>query len=190
MKDIRNLLIVILCVILWLRDCNSGAGGEVETTTTRDTTTIVKVVRDTSYFDSTRIHEVRVPVKVPVYDTIRGTKHYSNPYRDSLITGTIETTLKNNSIIYQNLLYKPLFPKEIRVDSIITNTITVTTTTIKKQMKLQAGVTLLGNNTYLRVIPNLGLKLKSDHSILLGYNPLDRSGQVTLLWPISFKKNK
>lgn len=187
MKNIKNIIIAVLAILLWLRGCDSGEG-EAEKTTVVDSVVVHITHVDTVEFEKVVPRFVDVAVYTPVYDTLGKTWIYNNPVEDSLISGNIRTTIQDCSMLGQSLTYTPKFPKYIiRTDSVL-STKTITTTLEERKINMLAGVTLTGNNTYFDISPTLGLKLKNGDQVSVGYGLLNKTIQLSLQRRIKFKR--
>lgn len=191
MKDVRNYIILVLAILFYFKGCDSCNAPNEDKVTKSDTSAWhvadTKTHIDTIPFHDTVTHHVSIPVVIPIYDTIKGTFKYANPYNDSLISGTIETTIKDSKILEQNLLYKPKFPKYInRTDSVWLER-TITNTIIERKANLTAGILLTGSKTSFGFSPMAGIKFKNGKAIQLGYDLINRNYQLSLSLPIKLK---
>lgn len=187
MKDIRNIIIVLLMIIIGcLATCKSSRDKVIP-----DTVTITKI--DTVYLDTTIIKEIPVPTPKIVYRDKPDTEApvgtpdslvynlYQQDITDSLITGNI-TSVVDGTLKKVTLKYTPNFPKYINKETTITKTETIE----KKVDKTSLALGLMLPITSDEFSPKILLSLSHKRFIYqVGYNPLNKfpeAGVSYKLW--------
>lgn len=156
---------------------------DVKTVTKTDSTTVVE--RDTIHSrDTVRvIGDIEIPPPDTVYrekeDDELLTRTYNTTISDSLISGSIETTVRGY-LVDQNFQYTPEYPLQIRVN---TNTVVnrTVTRTIQPKGYPTVGLTPVTDLETLRGIEvNGGWTLQNGNSIEYEYNPVMKTHGLEL----------
>lgn len=188
-----HILIVVMGVIIALMlYCSPNSPIEVEPTIERIVirdTTYVQGTPDTIYFHDTTTRYVKIPIYVPVYDSIEKVNNYTTKYEDSLIKGRIFSKV-DGSLIEQNLEYTPKFPKYIhRVDTLsifVKDSITITQPE-KKKISLYAGMQLGSNGNNLLLAPYISLGDRRNNLFSFGYDFVNKNYIVGYQRKLKFK---
>lgn len=147
----------------------------------------IKVHIDTIpfYYPVPKIIEVKIDTPEITRRNDSLLRTYNNPYEDSLIKGVIKTINHESGVmLFQNLSYKPKFPKYIKKDSIVT--IEREVTNPKAYLYLGVG-TFVGLN-HFDVVPQIGFKFKNDMYISGGYGLRYNTININIYKPIKFKR--
>lgn len=192
----KTTLIVVLVVILALiHFCgkkpvdkkNPCEGVFVEERIEIDT--IRKTYIDTiSFYDSILVpFYVEVDVEVPFYDTIRNLNTYENIFEDSLLTGTIFSTV-DGVLVNQKFNYTPKFPKYIlKTDSIII-TNDITNTVIINKRRFYVGMEVGGNVNSFSVSPIISFIDKRYNLFSYRYDAINKTHNLGYQKQLKFRK--
>jgi hypothetical protein len=202
MKNIKLTYIVIaglLIYILLLQECGGpkinigGNGGTLDTL--KHTTDTIRIAHTDTITLPADTHYVNVPIATPfiLRDTIYisgervidSTAIYTNPYEDSLISGTITSEI-DGVLIAQGFTYTPKFPKYI----IKTDTVTITnsTTVERKKMKLLVGAEIGGTMNTFNISPIIDLQTKKGYMYGYRYGLVDKTHSIRFSKVLSFKR--
>mgnify|MGYP000442253552 CR=1 FL=1 len=114
---------------------------------------------------------------------------YSTPYEDSLISGTIQSSVHaDGTLVSQSLYYNAKFPQYIR--HIDTVTITDKTVIEPRYYAITAGLQLSGGKNSFGVMPTLGFKTKTGVTVYGGYDFINQTVGVGCFYDIQLKKKK
>lgn len=192
----KNILILSLVIILALMHfCGKKSEGNnkshkgfiVKKHVITDTTRVTHI--DTiPFYDSIAVpFEVEVAVAIPIYDTIKEVNTYTNPFEDSLITGTI-SSLVEGVLVSQEFKYTPKFPKYIiKVDSIIVNN-DITNTVVLNKRQLYVGMEIGGNVNSFSVSPKISLVDKKYNLFSYRYDVINKTHNFGYQKQIKFGK--
>lgn len=135
---------------------------------------------DTITFTRTHYDTIKVPIPQPIthYDTVYNdtVNKYVKEFEDSLLEGTLYA-ISNGQLLDWGFYYKPLFPKYIVKNTIITKTDTlkVKDNSLKLFLGAQSVIgTNAGKGLNFDAYPSLSLH-KSNLLFTLGYSPLNRT---------------
>lgn len=160
----------------------------VERVIVRDTT-YIEGKPDTVYFHDTTTKYIKVPVYIPVYDSVEKVNNYTNNYEDSLIKGTILSKV-DGVLVEQSLKYTPKFPKYIyRTDTFnvtIKDSIIITNP-VKNKISLYAGMQAASNGNNLLVAPYISVADKRNNMFSFGYDFINKNYIIGYQRKIKFK---
>jgi|TARA_R100000030_G_scaffold26812_1_gene19459 hypothetical protein len=193
---LQNLIIIVLCILLFLRTCGGGETIPTERVVTKietryDTLTVEKKVYVPKY--TTRIETKTVTDTIVLkskIDTLEILKDYYSKYvykdtlkLDSLGYITIVDTITQNKIFSRNFDSQVLIP-----------TTTITNDIYLNQAKLFGGVSVGGNKSQINFLSgDLLYKSKKDNVYGLGLG-VNQDFQPIVIgrmyWKISFRKDR
>jgi hypothetical protein len=164
--------IFILFLLLLISKCEDNY-----VNTTPKTTTVVDTLYSThidtipfyNIIDSIRWTSLTVISKTANADSTEF--KYITDMSDSLLAGTINTTVKNDgTLVNQGFTYVPKFPKYIKQYDTIRINKSTTTTIIEKDWGLYGGLMISPYQSF-SAIGTIGIKTKKDIYIGVGYEP-------------------
>ena len=181
--DKKTYVIIILFLCLVIALLTRGCGNTHKNNDSSKTEPEIQYFRtvDTLYFDKYITDTITVEVTqrdtVLIIDSIKGeleVYRYNNPYEDSLIKGNIFSQINlKGDLLEQRLSYTPKFPKYIiQKDSVV-----VTLPPVNKT-KIYMGADLGVSPTYIMLKPKIGLHLKNNYNIDLGYDVFNKGVHV------------
>ena len=191
----KTTLIVVLIVILALMHFCGGKGTNgkkdpcegvfIEKKVVTDTTRITHI--DTIPFYKEVPIYVEVDVNIPIYDTIRNLNTYENPYEDSLLSGTIFSSV-DGVLVDQKFSYIPKFPKYIlKTDSIIV-TNDITNTVIINKRRLYVGMEVGGSLNSFSVSPMVSFSDKKYNLFSYRFDVIGKTHNIGYQKQLKFKK--
>lgn len=177
-KIIIVILTLLLIISLFMNSCNKDKEKEV---VTKVVTKRFRTV-DTVFFTKTKVETLKVFITIPdtVYITNKETGliseqyGYTNPYEDSLIKGNITSLISDKGkLLNQQLIYSPKFPQYIRIkDSVVVEINT------PRKTELYFGGDVGVAPSYVIMKPKVGLHLKNNFSVDLGYDIINKGYHI------------
>jgi len=191
----KTTLIVVLIIILALMHFCGGKGtngkkdpcdGAIVEHRIESDTNRVTIIDTIPFYDSIPVY-VNVDIEVPYYDTIRDVNMYENSFEDSLLTGTIFSSV-DGVLVEQAFNYVPKFPKYItRIDSIIV-TNDITTTIIKNNRRLYVGMEVGGSLNSFSVSPMVSFADKKYNLFSYRFDVIGKTHNIGYQKQLKFKK--
>ena len=180
---INIILIGLVLFLFFTRGCGDG----------KNTVVLSDTVTSVSYIHDTIIHEIKVPVPVPVayevnevplnVDTAAILQAYYNgsvyedTYSDTNIAIHLKESVAENKIQWREFKYEILRPT-----TVITNNITQVTTA---KAKLFAGINLGGNKeSFSAITPEIELIFYDRRAFSVGYNFQNKSVELGVKWRV------
>lgn len=170
-------ILILLLFLLSLQTCKVRGGKTpiVTTTTVIDTTHVSYVDTIDFYNIIDSIRWIHLPIISTSANSDSSKFNYITDMSDSLIAGTISTTVKSDgALVDQGFTYVPKFPKYItKVDTFWIDKET-TITIEEKDWGIYAGM-MLSPYQEFNMIGTLGLKTKKDMYFGVGYDPFNNN---------------
>lgn len=179
-KDIILLVAIAILIFFLLKDCSGSNNGEDTITVERYTDTVTVTHIDTVEFE--RIKTITKTIiayqETTVLPDSSWLRHYSTLIEDSLLSGNIDTYIKQKDtslfLLDQTITYIPKFPKYIyRTDSVFIKD-SIVTTIIKRKMGFLLGTDIAIGEGF-GIIPKVGIQVKKGHIGEIGYDLLNKN---------------
>lgn len=186
---LKVLVIVIVGLFLIFKDNVINVNPTVNGKEILSEKVSIKVHIDTIpfYYPVPKIVEIQITKPENITRNDSALKVYNNPYEDSLIAGTIKTINHiSGTMIFQNLSYKPKFPKYITRDS----TITIEREILEHKSYFYLGAGAFVGLNHFDIVPQIGFKFKTDIYISGGYGLRYNTINLNIYKPIKFKRKK